>query len=73
MTFKGSKLFLNFATSAAGGIRVEIQGADGKADPRFRVLDDCQELIGNDIEFAVTWKGGDLNRSPANRSAFASS
>jgi hypothetical protein len=60
LKFSGSKLFLNFATSAAGGIRVEIQGADGKAIPGF-ALDDCQELIGNEIERAVSWKGGDLN------------
>ncbi|MCB1088542.1 MAG: hypothetical protein KDM63_16010, partial [Verrucomicrobiae bacterium] len=30
LTFSGSRLSLNFSTSAAGGIRVEIQDADGK-------------------------------------------
>ena len=29
IAFKGSELELNFATSAAGGIRVEIQNTDG--------------------------------------------
>ncbi|MFO1020045.1 MAG: hypothetical protein U0903_05040 [Planctomycetales bacterium] len=28
--FSGKKLTLNFATSAAGGIRVELQQPDGK-------------------------------------------
>ena len=59
LTFKGSQLRLNFATSAPGGIRVEVQDETGKPHSGF-ALEDCQELIGNDIERAVTWKGGDL-------------
>jgi len=56
--FAGKRLLLNFATSAAGGIRVEIQDADGKPIPGF-TLADCRETIGNEIERAVKWKGGD--------------
>jgi hypothetical protein len=48
---------VNFATSAAGGIRVEIQDAQGKPIPGY-TLDDAQELVGNEIERTVAWKGG---------------
>jgi hypothetical protein len=58
LTFSGTKLILNFATSAAGGIRVEIQDAGGKPVPGFS-LDDSVETIGNEIERAISWKGGD--------------
>ena len=45
----------NFDT---GGLRVEIQDADGKPLPGFSSKD-CDELIGNEIERAVSWKGKD--------------
>jgi hypothetical protein len=61
LSFQGSKLLLNFATSAAGGIRVEMQDEGGTPIPGF-TLADCQELIGNDIERAVTFASGDLHR-----------
>ena len=57
LTFLGSRLTVNFATSAAGGIRVEIQDAQGKPIPGY-TLDDAQELVGNEIERTVAWKGG---------------
>lgn len=56
LIFSGNQLDLNFATSAAGGIRVEIQDADGKPIPGF-TLADSQELIGNEISRAASWKG----------------
>ena len=59
LKFAGAKLLLNFASSAAGGIKVEVQDEGGSPIPGY-ALTDCQELIGNDIERAVTWKGGDL-------------
>jgi hypothetical protein len=49
ITFTGSKLALNFSTSAAGSVRVEIQDADGRALPGF-ALDDCEETFGDSIE-----------------------
>ena len=62
LTFSGKELEINFATSAAGGIRVEIQDASGKPVPGY-ALDDCVEQIGNEIGRVVTWKGGaDLSR-----------
>lgn len=57
ITFAGKHLSINFATSAPGGIRVEIQTPDGKPISGFS-LDDCREQIGNEIDRIVTWKGG---------------
>ena len=58
--FTGKKLALNFSTSAAGSMRVEIQDAEGNAIPGFS-LDDCPPQFGDTIERTVTWKnGGDV-------------
>ena len=53
--FSGSELHINFATSAAGGLRFELQSADGQPLPGF-TLADCQEQIGNEIDRSVSWK-----------------
>ncbi len=50
-------LKLNFATSAAGSIRVEIQDDAGKPIDGFS-LDDCREIIGDDLQRIVAWKSG---------------
>ena len=55
--FKGRKLLLNFATSAPGYIKVEIQNADGKPVLGYS-LNDAEELIGNYIEHRVSWRSG---------------
>ena len=55
LTFRGKELTLNFATSAAGSIHVELQNSDGKPLPGF-ALTDCDELFGDTLERAVTWK-----------------
>ena len=57
LTFKGARLTLNFATSAAGGVRLEIQDLNGKALPGF-ALDDCDPLFGDTLERTVMWKNG---------------
>ena len=57
LTFNGKKLALNFATSAAGDLRVEIQDSSGKALPGF-ALEDCPPVFGDAIDRVVTWKGG---------------
>jgi hypothetical protein len=57
LKFSGEELSLNFATSAAGSIRVEIQDEAGQPLPGF-ALADAEELIGNDIDRAVHWKSG---------------
>jgi hypothetical protein len=55
--FSGKALEINYATSAAGSIRVEVQDAAGKPLPGF-TLNDCQEIIGDEIERTVAWKPG---------------
>ena len=55
--FSGSKLELNFETSAAGGVRVEIQDESGKPFPGY-ALADCPEFIGDEIDHVVAWSAG---------------
>ncbi len=56
--FTGTKLEINYSTSAAGRVRVELQDADGKALPGF-ALDDCLPIYGDDIARFVKWKAGE--------------
>ena len=61
-TFLGTRLFLNFATGAAGDIRVEIQGANGEPLPGYS-LEDSRQLVGNYIEREASWQiGPDLSK-----------
>ena len=53
-TFTGSQLEINYATSAAGSIRVEIQDADGRPIPGYSV-EQCPEIIGDEIKRIVAW------------------
>ena len=55
--FGGKQLEINFATSAAGSVKVELQDAAGKPIESF-ALADCQEQIGNEIDRVVSWKKG---------------
>lgn len=55
LTFAGRSLALNFSTSAAGVLRVELLDATGQAIPGF-ALADCDELFGDTIERTVTWR-----------------
>jgi len=55
--FSGDELLLNFATSAAGSVRVEIQNADGTPIPGYSAKE-AQELIGNTVERPARWKAG---------------
>ncbi len=54
LIFSGSKLSINFSTSAAGGIRFELQNEKGEAIPGFSLYE-CREQIGNEIDRIVTW------------------
>jgi len=56
-TFDGSQLTLNFDTSAAGGMRVEVQDEHGAAIPGFS-LDESVELVGDEIDRVVSWNSG---------------
>lgn len=54
LTFTGTSLFLNYATSAAGSIRVELLDGDGVPIPGYGAAE-CFEIIGNQVARAVTW------------------
>lgn len=54
--FTGDTLLLNFSTSAAGFIKVEILDLQGNKIEGYE-LENSKEVIGNEIEKAVTWKG----------------
>ena len=56
LRFEGSNLVLNYATSAAGSIRIELQDAAGAPLPGF-ALEDSPLLWGDAIEAVVPWKG----------------
>ena len=55
-TFSGSEFVLNCSTSATGSIMVEIQKEDGSPVPGYG-LGDCDQIVCDRIEQAVTWKG----------------
>jgi hypothetical protein len=55
--FQGRELEINYSTSANGGIRVELQTPAGEPIPGFS-LADAREIIGDQIERVVSWKGG---------------
>ncbi|MBT7861289.1 MAG: hypothetical protein HN712_13290 [Gemmatimonadetes bacterium] len=54
--FDGSALWLNFETSVAGSIQVELQHADGSPIPGF-ALSDCPSMFGNSVHRKVEWTG----------------
>ena len=54
LTFAGDQLTMNFSTSGAGGVRVEIQDANGKPIEGY-ALADCPETYGDQIERTVRW------------------
>ena len=57
ITFNGDGLQINFATSAGGSLRVEIQDVDGNAKPGF-AMSDCHLLYGDQIDRVVPWNAG---------------
>ncbi len=66
LIFEGSELTINFKTSAAGGIRIELQSEDGKTIPGYS-LADCPVIFGDDINRIVEWKNGSNVASLAGR------
>ena len=57
IVFEGDALHLNFASSAAGDILVELQYEDGRIVPGFS-LEECNAVFGDAVDRKVTWKGG---------------
>ncbi|MCX5770374.1 MAG: hypothetical protein NTZ09_08895 [Candidatus Hydrogenedentes bacterium] len=56
VSFSGARLVINYSTSAAGDIRVELLDKDAKAIPGY-ALEDADTIIGDEIERPVSWKG----------------
>jgi len=54
LVFEGARLLLNCSTSAAGGIRGEMQDAAGRPLPGLG-LADCPEVFGDELEVEVPW------------------
>lgn len=54
LTFDGDNLLLNFATSAAGSIRLEIQDVEGNPLPGFS-FEDSPLIWGDQVEHTVVW------------------
>jgi len=62
LCFEGRRLLINYATSAVGYVRVELQDADGQPLPGF-TLDEADEIYGDEVERVVGWRGGtDVSR-----------
>ena len=62
LTFSGGRLSLNYATSAAGSLRVEIQDAAGNPIPGY-ALADADELFGDTVDQTASWNGAsDVSR-----------
>ena len=54
VVFSGHRLSLNFATSAAGSIRVAIEHPNGTPIDGFSIAD-CSPHFGNTLDREVTW------------------
>jgi hypothetical protein len=54
LVFVGDCLEVNYATSAAGIMRIEIQSVDGAALPGYS-LAECKPIIGDHIARLVRW------------------
>ena len=57
LLFRGNRLLINASTSAAGGVRVEILDAVGRAIDRF-TGDNVIEFFGDSVEQEVRWDQG---------------
>ena len=58
LVFRGSRLEINYSTSAAGAISVEIQDSAGAVLAGFSARE-CGQIFGDEISRTVRWKGGD--------------
>ena len=62
LVFDGSEMVINFSSSAAGGVQVEIQDVSGEPIEGF-TLADCPPVFGDSIERKVNWNNApNLNK-----------
>lgn len=64
LVYSGRRLSLNFSTSAAGSVRVELQDAEGRPLPGYS-LAECDELFGDTLDRVVSWSGQAEIKLPA--------
>jgi hypothetical protein len=57
LTFKGRELVINYASSVAGCVRVEIQDARSRPIDGYK-LDESLPIYGDEIERVVSWQAG---------------
>lgn len=57
LLFAGRRLELNYATGAAGSMRVEILGAGGESISGYR-LREAVDIFGNRLAGCAAWRGG---------------
>ena len=57
IVFDGTKLIVNYATSAVGSVKVEIQDVAGMPRNGY-TISDSRELYGDEIESIIEWKDG---------------
>ena len=57
LRFSGAQLWINYATSAGGVLRIELQDGEGTPFPGF-TLSECLPMVGDAIDQPVVWKGG---------------
>jgi len=55
-SFEGKEMEINYSTSAAGFVKIEIQDQFGNPVPGFS-LEESKEIIGNEIKGIVSWNG----------------
>jgi hypothetical protein len=62
LIFIGKEMEINYRTSAAGYVRVEIQDEAGRAISGYSIKE-CPEIIGDEVARVVAWtKGADVSR-----------
>ena len=58
LIFAGRELVLNFSASAAGSVGVELLRDQMNTPVEGFSLEDCVEVLGDDLERVVRWKDG---------------
>jgi hypothetical protein len=62
LIFEGNSLEINYATSASGEVRIEVQSGEGRPIEGF-TLSKCDAIFGDQISRTVTWGGNaDVSR-----------
>ncbi len=59
LVLTGSRLQVNYSTSAIGSVKAEVTDPAGNPIRGF-TLDDCAELFGDEVEADVRWKNADI-------------